>query len=134
VPLPLFDTNDGERARARAVRARLAAERGGQRLAIAAEVREALVAFEQARAALALYDDAVLGAQDEASALLRRAVEAGEVGVADVIVVQREVLEGRAGYLDARLSLALARVRLLAAADLPQTGPLETGPVRGDAR
>ena len=129
VPLPLFDTNDGERERARAERARLAAERDGQRLAIAAEVREALLAYEQARAALALYDDAVLGAQEEASTLLRRAVEAGEVGLADVIVVQREVLEGRAGYLDARLALALARARLLAAADLPQTGPL-----RGDAR
>ena len=125
VPLPFFDSNQGERARARAVRARLEIQREGQRLAADAEVRQALLAYAQARAALELYDAEVLRAQDEALTLLRRAVEAGEVGIADVIVVQREVLEGRAGYLDARLALAHARVQLLAAVNLSQTGSLE---------
>lgn len=127
VPLPLFNRNQGERQRARATRDRLVAERGALVLSVESEVRQALLAYEQARSALQLYDAEVLRAQEESLGLLERAFEAGEVGISDVIVLQRELIEGREGFLDVRLDLALTRAGLLAAASLPQTGPLQGG-------
>ena len=59
--------------------------------------------------------------------LLQLAFEAGEVGVPDVIVVQLELLDGREGYLDTRLDLALTRARVLAGTYQSQTGPLLGG-------
>jgi hypothetical protein len=56
--------------------------------------------------------------------LVQLAAEAGELSIADVLVVQRELIDGLGGYVDARLSLATARARLLAAASLPQTTDL----------
>ena len=39
-----------------------------------------------------------------------------------VLVVQRQLVTGKEGYLKARLALALALARLRAAANLPQAG------------
>lgn len=125
VPIPLFNRNQGERERARATRERLVAERDALTLSVEADVHIALLAYERARTALRIYDAEVLRAQDESLALLRRAFEAGDVGIPDVIVVQREVIEGREGYLDARLDLAHARASLLAAVGVPQTSNLQ---------
>ena len=122
VPIPLFNRNQGERERARATRERVSAEQDALRLSVESEVHEALLAYEQARSALHLYNAEVLRAQEESLGLLQRALEAGEVGIPDVIVVQREVIEGREAYLDVRLDLALARAAVLASANLPQTG------------
>ncbi len=124
VPLPFFNRNQGERERALATRDRRAAERDALRLSIESELLQALLVYDQARRALRLYDAEVLAAQSESLDLLQRALEAGEVGLADVIVVQREVIEGREGYLDVRLALAQARAAALAAASLPQTATL----------
>ncbi|MBI4817456.1 MAG: TolC family protein [Deltaproteobacteria bacterium] len=127
VPVPLFDTNQGERARARAVVDRLGAERAALLLQLTTEVRLAWLALEQAQAAVALYDAEVLRALEETAELLQRALRAGEVGLPEVIVVQREVLEGRAGHVEARLTLAIARARLLAATHLPQVPQVPHG-------
>ena len=125
VPVPFFNRNQGERERARATRSRLMAEREALRLAIESELLQALLVYDQARSALQLYDAEVLKAQSESVELLRLGLEAGEVGIPDVIVVQREVIEGREGYLDVRLALAHARAAALAAASLPQTATLQ---------
>ncbi|MCA9631188.1 MAG: TolC family protein [Myxococcales bacterium] len=127
VPIPLFDRNQGSRARDRAAWQRRAAERDALRLSVESEVRRALIAYEHARSALQIYDAEVLRAQQESLGLLQRAFEAGDVGIPDVIVVQREVIEGREGYLDARLDLAHARAALLAAAGISQTTKLHGG-------
>lgn len=125
VPIPLFNRNQGERARARAARKRLVAERAALELSVDSEVRRAVVAYEEARSALRIYDADVLRAQEESLELLQRAFQAGQVGVPDVIVVQREVIEGRQGYLSARLALARARAALLASAGIPQTSKIQ---------
>jgi len=121
VSLPLFNRNQGERQRTRATVHRVQAERRALHVSVDADVRLAYAEYEQARDALTLYDSEVLEAQEESLVLLERAFEAGEVGYADVVVLQREVLEGRAGYVDARLAYAHARAQLLAAANLTQT-------------
>jgi len=122
VPIPLFNRNQGARERARAVRDRRIAERDAVELTVASDLRQALLAYEQAREALALYDAEVLAAQSESLELLQRAFEAGEVGIPDVLVVQRELIEGQAGFLAVRQELARALSRARASANLPQTG------------
>lgn len=127
IPLPLFNRNQGERERSRATAARARAEKLTRQLAVESEVRTVYAEYEQARDALQLYDAEVLRAQEESLQLLQRAFEAGQVSYADVIVVQREVLESRDGYLDARLGYARARARVLAASDLPQLAAAQGG-------
>jgi cobalt-zinc-cadmium efflux system outer membrane protein len=127
VPLVLFNRNQGNRATAEAARERAVVEQEGLALTVASEARSASLAYEQARAALDVYDADVLVALEESATLVQLAAEAGELSIADVLVVQRELVDGLRGYLDARLSLATARARLLAAAALPQTTDLEEG-------
>ena len=120
LPLPIFYRNQGERIRARATVDRLEAQYDARRIAVEAGVRSGYAAYEQALRSLHLYDTGVLRAQEESLELLRRAFAAGEVGYADVVALEREVIQGREGYLDARLDYARFRARLLAAANLPQ--------------
>jgi len=122
LPIPLFNRNQGDRQRARALLDRRIAEREAVDLSVASEVQQAFLAYNQARQTLDLYDGEVLQAQHESLDLLRRAFEAGEVGIPDVIVVQRELLAGQEGFLDARLDLARALANARASASLPQAG------------
>ena len=69
----------------------------------------------------------VLAAQAESLELLERAYAAGEVSFAELVVIQRELLESRLGGLKARLELARATASLLAAVYLPQTQILTGG-------
>jgi cobalt-zinc-cadmium efflux system outer membrane protein len=125
LPIPLFNKNQGARERARATKQRGAAEQEAVRLSIESEVRQARLEYEHARQALNLYTAEVVDAQQESADLLRRAFEAGEVSLQDVIVVQRELLDGREGFLEATLAVALARAQLLAGMSSSQSGPLE---------
>ena len=120
VPLPLFNRNQGQTVRARGTLARLRSELDAGQLAVESEVRRAYVAYEQAGEAAQIYSAEVLAAQEESLELLTRAFEVGEADYAAVMIVQRELIEGREGYLDARLDLARAQARLLAAASLSQ--------------
>jgi len=115
VPIPLFNRNQGPRHRARAEARRLRAERHALRLTVESEVRRLYADYEQGREALQHYDSDLLKAHQESLELLERAFAAGQVGYSEVIIVQREVLEGLEGHLDAQLAFARARAALLAA-------------------
>lgn len=127
IPLPFVQRNQGERETARATLRRREAELAQRRLAVAGEVGRAWQAYTAARAASELYDVQVLAAQAESLELLERAYAAGEVSFAELVVIQRELLESRLGGLKARLELARATARLLAAVYLPQTQILTGG-------
>lgn len=127
IPLTLFNRNQGNRETSRVARERTTIEREGLALAVETEARSASLLYDQARTALQLYDDAVLVALQESAGLVQLAAGAGELSIADVLVVQRELVDGLGGYLDARLSLATARAHLLAATSLPQTTDLQGG-------
>jgi len=121
IPLPFINRNQGKRQQTRAALLRREAEVVQRRLAVEAAIRRAWQIYEAALAAHRIYDAEIINAQTESLALLEQSFAAGEVGHADVVVVQREVLDGRLGRLDAQLSLAQTTARLLAAAHLPQT-------------
>ncbi len=121
IPLPLVQRNQGERETSRATLARRQAELGRAQLAVEADVHRAWEAYQAALTAWRIYDSETLGALSESELLLEKAFAAGEVSHTEVVVVQRELLEGRLGRLEARRALATAVARLLAAAHLPQT-------------
>ncbi len=63
-------------------------------------------------------DAAVLRAQEESLQLMQKMFEAGKIQYVEFVLLQRELLEGRLGYLDARLDLARSGVSTLAASGL----------------
>jgi cobalt-zinc-cadmium efflux system outer membrane protein len=124
VPLPLFNRNQGEVARARATVSRLEAEQRTLRAEVETEIRRAYLRFETATKTLELYDANVLRAQEENLGLLRNMFTAGKIAYIEVVLLQRELLEGRLGYLEARLQLANEDAALRASAGLDLTNTL----------
>lgn len=118
IALPVFSRNQGEKERSRAAALRVEAELAALRLEVEAQSREARARFEAAVDALAIYDAEVLRAQEDSVALLRTSYAAGKIDFTQVVLLQRELLEGRLGYLDARLAVARAEAGLRAAAGL----------------
>jgi outer membrane protein TolC len=49
---------------------------------------------------------------------MQKMFEAGKIQYVEVVLLQRELLEGRLGYLDARLNLARSEVSTRAASGL----------------
>lgn len=119
IPIPLFQRNQGERERSRAAVTRSAAEEQGVRAQVAAELREAVIERGRSLQVLQLYDRDVLKALEENLGLLRRMLAAGKVPPAEAILLQRELLEGRLGYVEARVDLAVADAWTRTAAGLP---------------
>ena len=125
VPLSLFNRNQGGRAATVAARQRAMAEREASVLGVSAEAQSVVVLYEQAREGVALYDADVVAAMEESAALMQFAAEAGELGIAEVLVVQAELLNGQLGYVEVRLELATAGARLRAAVGASQSASLE---------
>jgi cobalt-zinc-cadmium efflux system outer membrane protein len=125
VPLPLIDRNQGERHRSESAVRRLQAERDAAALSAESEVRRAYSEYEMAKRSVHLYDSEVLLALKESLGLLEKALGAGQIGLPEVILVQREVLDATEGYLSAQLEFAHARARLRAASHQPQTNTEE---------
>jgi cobalt-zinc-cadmium efflux system outer membrane protein len=129
IAVPVFARNQGERERNRAAALRVETELSGLRLDVEGEIREAKARFDAAAAALALYDAEVLRAQEENLVLIRTTYEAGKTDFTQMVLLERELLEGRLGFLDARLALANAEAILRAAAglDVAETGRFQGG-------
>lgn len=122
LPIPLFQRNQGERARAVAEAARVEAELEALRLAIEGEVRGERARYAQAAEALGLFEADLVTAQEENATLLVRLYEGGKVAYPEVALVRREIAETRLAYLDARLEAVLAAVRLRAAVGMDVAG------------
>ncbi len=108
VPLPIFDRNQAGVLRARASTGALRTELARARLVADAELavaRAQLAAFEEAAETL---KTRVKGKQSATLELLEKAFIAGKLGVADVLLRQRFVLDAEAALAD----VAIARVRL----------------------
>jgi cobalt-zinc-cadmium efflux system outer membrane protein len=111
IPLPLFDRNQAERARAEAD-----AATARENLAIAERrVRaEVSAAFGARAAAWATYERwrALASALDEAQALARRGYDAGQVGIVETLVALERVARGRLALVRSRADYWRARVAL----------------------
>lgn len=99
-------------ARGNRLRAELEATRSRFRL----ELQTALAEYSHRVAAVRILEAEALPGLDENDALTTRSFDVGQIGLPDVLLVRREILETRFQYLSALLEAALARVVVDAAA------------------
>jgi cobalt-zinc-cadmium efflux system outer membrane protein len=116
VTLPLFSTGQELQAAGRAQATRLRAALDAARTRAQIEVRSAFEAYSRRVAALRLLESDAIPGLDENEVLTTRSFEVGQLGLPELLLIRREILETRAQYLDAQLEAALARIDLDASA------------------
>jgi cobalt-zinc-cadmium efflux system outer membrane protein len=100
------------RARAEALRQALASARA----AAEAEVRGRHATLLRRLAAVRELEATALPALDDSESLALKSFEAGEIGLGDLLLIRREILETRLSHLDRLLEASLTRLELEAAA------------------
>lgn len=118
--LPVFERGQGLRAEAsaRAQRAR-AAITSAERMA-RVEVHTAFAVYRQRADAVAELEQNALQGLDDNLALAQRSYEAGQISLAELLLIRREISETHAEYLDRQLDAAVAGVDLAASAGVLQ--------------
>jgi cobalt-zinc-cadmium efflux system outer membrane protein len=112
--LPIFERGQGVRAQARARAQRLRFELDGGRQRVRIEADTALLVYRQRVEALSELE-ATARVQDQNESLARRSYEMGELGLSDLLLVRREVLETQVDFLGRQLDAAMAGIELEAA-------------------
>jgi len=126
VAIPLFDRNRGAIAEAVATVERRRAAVLAAELAVRREVTAAFGHYRAAARAVEALRGLVIDTLEESLDLLRKAVEAGELSTTDVLVLRRELVEGRREQVEAAGELWIARTELeLAAGGALATTPAE---------
>jgi outer membrane protein, heavy metal efflux system len=115
LPLPLWQRNQGERARSRIDENVAAAEQAATEQAVRARIVRCHAELEAAAERLALFTAGVAPLLEDSLALLRRGFEAGELPLLDValarerfLAAERDVLSAYADYYRARVELEFA--------------------------
>jgi cobalt-zinc-cadmium efflux system outer membrane protein len=116
VMLPVFAKGQEQRAVAAARATRLRAELDAARTQVQAEVRAAFDAFTHRLAAVRVLETEAMPGLDENDQLTSRSFEVGQLGLPELLLIRRELLDTRSQYLDALLEAALARINLDASA------------------
>ena len=116
VTLPLFSNGQEQRAAGAARAARLRSDLESARTRIAAEVRAAFDAYGRRLAAVRILEADAIPGLDENEQLTTRSFDVGQIGLPDLLLIRREILDTRFQYLDALLEAALARLDLDASA------------------
>ena len=116
VTLPVFSKGQELLAVGSARASRLRTELEAARSRIRIEVETAVAAYEQRLAAIRVLETEALPSLDENDTLTARSFEVGQIGLPDLLLIRRELLETRAQYLTSLLEAALARVEIDAAA------------------
>jgi cobalt-zinc-cadmium efflux system outer membrane protein len=80
------------------------------------EVRAAFEAQARRLAVLRMLESEAIPGLDENERLTTRSFEVGQLGLLDLLLIRREILDTRFQYLDALLEAALARIDLDASA------------------
>lgn len=115
VPLPLFARGQEARVTGEARLRRLQGALEAARRARDVQAEAALVQYRKRMEALGLLEREALPLLADNESLARRSYDAGEMGLAEFLLVRRDTLEARAAYLDTLLQAALARVQLAVA-------------------
>jgi cobalt-zinc-cadmium efflux system outer membrane protein len=118
VTLPVFSKGQEQRAVGSARAARLRAERDAARSRIQIEVRAAFDAYNRRLAAVRMLETDAIAGLDENEQLTTRSFEVGQLGLPELLLIRREILDTRSQYLDALLEAALARINLDASASI----------------
>jgi outer membrane protein, heavy metal efflux system len=114
--LPVFDRGQGQQAEAsaRARRLRLELETGRQ--VVSVEVQTAFDVYQRRIEAVTELERDALPFLDENESLSRRSYESGQIGLVELLLLRREILEVRVLHLDRQLEAALSGVELEASA------------------
>ena len=118
VSLPVFSNGQELRTVGVAKAARLRFELAAARIRIQTEVRASLRAYEHRLEALRVLQADALPGLDDNEALASRSFDVGQLGLPDLLLIRREILDTRFQYLDALLEAAIARVDVDASAAL----------------
>lgn len=110
--LPMFSKGQEPIASGLARAARLRTELDATRIRIGIEVRAALTAFQSRVEAVQVLERDALPGLDESVTLATRSFEVGQIGLAELLLIRREIIDTRFQYLDALLEAAIARVEL----------------------
>lgn len=109
VPLPLFNRNQGGRAVAAAALSRAGISEKTARLEAERAARSAYLSYEGARRALASFDRGVVDRLAENLDLARESQRAGKIGLAELNLVRRDLVDARLAYLESFAEIAEAR-------------------------
>jgi cobalt-zinc-cadmium efflux system outer membrane protein len=116
ISLPAFSKGQELAAASTARGARLRADLDAARALARIELQTALDAHERRVLAARVLEAEALPGLDENDALTTRSFDAGQIGLPDVLLIRRELLETRSQYLSTLLEAALARVNVDATA------------------
>ncbi len=119
LPLPLFRRNAGGIGKAATELTQAQIERQVVGRDTLAQVRALWLKVESLRARVERLQQTVLANLDDNQRLSSISYRAGEIGLLQLILVNRQVFDGRRDLLDARTELRLATVALEAAAGWP---------------
>jgi cobalt-zinc-cadmium efflux system outer membrane protein len=116
VTLPIFSNGQEQRAVGLARTSRLRAELAAAQARVQQEVRSAFDAYTRRLAAVRVLETDAIAGMDENEQLTTRSFEVGQLGLPELLLIRREILDTRSQYLDALLDAALARTNLDASA------------------
>jgi cobalt-zinc-cadmium efflux system outer membrane protein len=112
VTLPVFAKGQDVQAIGLARATRIRGELDAARTRVQIEVRSAFDAYQHRAAAVRILQTDALPGIDENDALTTRSFDVGQLGLPDLLLIRREILETRFQYLDALLEATLARADL----------------------
>lgn len=112
VPLPLFKRNAGNVAQAQADLLRIQSERQAGERSLDANVRGLWHRHRSLAARVQTLRDSVLPALEENQRLSQGALREGEIGLAQQVLLNRQLLDGRRDLLEAITELRVTRIAL----------------------
>ncbi len=116
ITLPVFAKGQDQLAVGSARATRLRRERELTQRRVQIEVTSKYRVYQRALSALRVLQTDALPGLDENESLANRSFDVGQIGLPDLLLIRREILDTRFQYLDARLEAALARIELHASA------------------
>ena len=116
ITLPVFSKGQELTASGAARATRLRSELEAVRTRVRAEVRAAYDAYSRRLAAVRVLEADAIPGLDENEALAARSFDVGQLGLPELLLIRRELIDTRSDYLDALLEAALARIDLDASA------------------
>lgn len=112
VPLPLFRNNAGAIGRAAADHAQARIDRDAQGRNVLAEVETLWARLQSLQRRVSTLQQAVLPALEDNQSLSVKALAAGEISLSQLLLVNRQLLEGRRDLIDAQTELRSTRIAL----------------------
>ncbi len=118
ISLPTSSRGQEQRAVGSARATRLRSDLEAARSQVHIEVRTAFEILNRRQAALRILETEVLPGLEENVQLTARSFDVGQIGLPDLLLIRREILDTRSQYLNALLEAALARTDFDASAGL----------------